>query len=204
MGQPLPAGKFPGDLLDKRHMKTGDVVLLTKAVAVEGTAIIAHEFGARLLASGFSQQEIASCKQFIHQLSVLREAEIAGTHDGVTAMHDVTEGGLATALEELSIAGGHRIRADVERIPLFHETEKISRALNLNPMGLIGSGSLLICCSKETSKNLLEKLTAADIRAARIGEVLDPGRGVAAFENASPVKWPHFDVDEITHLYHRA
>jgi len=191
-------------LLDKRHMKTGDVVLLTKAVAVEGTAIIAHEFEGRLLASGFSQEDIASCKQFIDQLSVLKEADIAGNHEGVMAMHDVTEGGLATALDELSIAGGYRIRADLERIPRYRETDQVCRAVDIHPMGLIGSGSLLVCCSRETSKDLLEKLTAADIQAACIGEVLEPGRGVAAFENAKPAKWPHFDVDEITHLFRRS
>ena len=191
-------------LLDKRHMKTGDAVLLTKAVAVEGTALIAHEFEDRLLASGSSKEDIACCKEFINHLSILREAEIAGDHNGVTAMHDVTEGGLATALEELSVAGGYRIRAELDRIHRFPETAKVCRALDINPMGLIGSGSLLICCRKDTSKDLLDRLAAADITATGIGEVLEPGRGVAAFENGKPAQWPHFNVDEITHLYRSA
>jgi hydrogenase expression/formation protein HypE len=204
--RPVVTGMMAGTverarLLDKRDMKPGDVVLLTKAVAVEGTAIIAHEFEGRLLALGFSKEEISTCKGFIHQLSVLREAGMAGNHEGVRAMHDVTEGGLATALEELSVSGGHRIRADLERIPVFHETASICKTLNLNPMGLIGSGSLLICCRKDTSDSLLEKLKAAGIQATRIAEVLKPGRGVAAFDNAAPAPWPHFDVDEITRLY---
>ena len=35
-------------LIDKRNISPGDHVLLTKAVAVEGTAIIAREFSDRL------------------------------------------------------------------------------------------------------------------------------------------------------------
>ncbi|MCF8068004.1 MAG: HAD-IA family hydrolase [Desulfobacterales bacterium] len=204
--RPVVTGMLAGTvarskLIDKRNMQTGDRILLTKGVAVEGTAIISHEFESRLKESGLQQKEIEDCKQFINQLSILTEAEIAGNHKGVTAMHDVTEGGLATALEELSIAGGYKIRAEINKIPLFSETEKICAALNINPMGLIGSGSLLICCNKETSDNLVKKLTASDIKVTCIGEVIDRGRGVNAFQNENPVKWPVFEVDEITHLY---
>ena len=135
------------------------------------------------------------------QLSILREAEIARSHEGVTAMHDVTEGGLATALEELSVAGGHKLRAETDMITVFPETERVCAALNINPMGLIGSGSLLICCSRKTSGGLIEKLTAAHISTSCIGEVLETGRGVMAVEKGKPANWPLFEVDEITRLY---
>lgn len=206
VSRPVISGMLAGTvkrsrLLDKRNMQTGDRILLTKGVALEGTAIIAQEFEERLRAAGISQEEIDTCKQFVHQLSILKEAEIAAGHEGVTAMHDVTEGGLATALEELSIAGGHGIRVEMDRIPLLPETERICAALNLKPLGLIGSGSLLICCNKDTSNKLLEKLASAGIKATCIGEVLDPGRGVTAFEKRKPVRWPTFEADEITQLF---
>ena len=135
-------------LIDKRHMKPGDKVLMTKAVAVEGTAIIAREFSERLVGLGAPTADIDNCRRFLDNISILPEASIAASVDGVSAMHDVTEGGLATALEELSIAGGHRIRIETDRIPVYPETEKICGLLKLDPLGLIGSGSLLICCRK--------------------------------------------------------
>jgi hydrogenase expression/formation protein HypE len=188
-------------LLDKRNMRTGDRILLTKGVAIEGTAIIAQEFEDRLRRAGIYQDEIDVCKGLINRLSILREAGIAAGHKGVTAMHDVTEGGLATALEELSVAGGHKIRVEMDRIPVFPETEKVCAALNLKPLGLIGSGSLLICCNRETSDSLMEKLASADIKTTGIGEVLGPGRGITAIEKGTPVEWPSFEADEITRVY---
>ena len=116
-------------------------------------------------------------------------------------MHDITEGGLATALEELSFAGQHRIRVFVEKIPIFPQTEKISNLLGIDPMGLIGSGSLLICCRKESSEKMVEKIQAAGIQAACIGEVLEAGRGINALKNGTSAQWPRFAVDEITRLF---
>jgi hydrogenase expression/formation protein HypE len=207
--RPVISGMLAGvverpKLIDKRNMRIGDMILLTKGVAVEGTAIIAHEFEDQLTESGLLQDEIDTCKQFVNQLSILSEAEIAGNHEGVTAMHDVTEGGLATALEELSVAGGHKIRAEMDMIPVFPETKKVCAAFNIEPIGLIGSGSLLICCNKDSSTGLIEKLNAAGIDVACIGEVLEQGRGVIAFTNGEPAEWPLFEVDEITHLYPNA
>ena len=72
-------------------------------------------------------------------------------------MHDVTEGGLATALEELSIAAEHRIRINIDAIPVFAETRKICRLFNIQPLGLIGSGSLLICC-RQTALHVPDEL----------------------------------------------
>lgn len=189
------------DLVDKRNIQPGDSVLLTKAVAVEGTAIIAREFGDRLAALGMSKTEIETCRQFLFSIGILEEAEIAGSFRGVSGMHDITEGGLATALLELSVAGGHRIRVAMDRIPVFPQTRKICRLLHIDPMGLIGSGSLLICCRENIAEPLMEGIRDAGIDVTRIGEVTDPGRGIDAVGPAGPVPWPSFEADEITRLF---
>ncbi len=189
------------NLIDKRNMRPGDSVLLTKAVAVEGTAIIAREFGDKLKGLGMPDTEIETCRQFLSDISILKEAQIAGRSEGVSAMHDVTEGGLATALEELSIAGRHRIKIDTGKIPVFPQTQKICRWLDINPIGLIGSGSLLICCRKDSAETLKLNIQKADINVTCIGEVLDPGRGVKAVDQDGPAEWPSFEVDEITRLF---
>jgi len=94
------------DLIDKRHMKSGDKILLTKCIAVEGTAIIAREFEVKLKRLGMSETEIETCRQFLSQISILKEAQIASRFKGVSAMHDITEGGLSTAVEVLSSTSG--------------------------------------------------------------------------------------------------
>ena len=131
----------------------------------------------------------------------MKEAGIAAKTEGVCAMHDITEGGLATAIEEFSAAGENKIRIDFDKIPVYPQTEKICRLLGLNPYGLIGSGSLLICCRKKSFKDLMIKIKKAGIDVTCIGNVLEPGRGIHAFMKGREIKWPHFETDEITKLY---
>ena len=206
VARPVIAGMMAGtvskhDLIDKRNMEKGDRIFLTKGVAVEGTAIIAREFGARLKKMGMTAKEIDQCSRFLDNISVMAEARIAAVTMGTSAMHDVTEGGLATALEELSIAGSHKIKIYIDKIPVFPETRKISGLLDIDPLGLIGSGSLLICCRKEGCDKLMASIRDAGIEIACIGEVTDRGHGVNAYRKNRQVSWPAFEVDEITKLF---
>lgn len=190
----------PSRLIDKRSMGAGDVVILTKAIAVEGTAIIAAEHTTRLRKLGIDDGVIRRGAALREQMSVLSEARVAADHGGVTAMHDVTEGGIATALAELSTAGGCRLRIDLGLIPIHPETGEICRAIGIDPLGLIGSGSLLICVVPDESAALLRKLSDHGLRASAIGEVLGPGTGVAAERSGEPCDLPSFEVDELTRI----
>jgi hydrogenase expression/formation protein HypE len=206
--RPVVVGSLAGTvsksrLIDKKSMQTGDLLLITKSVAVEGTAIIAREMEDKLLSMGFSESDVYSCKQFLDQISILEEARIAKNIGGVTAMHDVTEGGLASAATELSIAGKHRIRVNVDRIPIFPQTQKICDALDISPLGLIGSGSLLICCNPDTKDKIIAEIRSAGIDATCIGEVLEKGGGILAMNGLKPVVWPAFKVDELARLFHK-
>jgi hydrogenase maturation factor len=189
------------DVIDKKQMRPGDWVLMTKAVAVEGTAIIAREFEARLISGGIDPGDIASGRDFLERIGIIAEARLAARDHLATAMHDVTEGGLATALEELSVAGEHKIRVDLEHIPVFDQTRKFCEVLGLDPLGLIGSGSLLICCRPQNGPVLIKRLQDAFIAVTPIGRVSGPGAGVEALRGGRPARWPRFEVDEITKLF---
>jgi hydrogenase maturation factor/beta-phosphoglucomutase-like phosphatase (HAD superfamily) len=204
--RPIIAGMMVGtvsrrNLIDKRNIEKGDRVLFTKGVAVEGTAIIAREFGEHLRKMGMAAKEIDRCSRFLDNISVIAEAKIAAAIPETSAMHDVTEGGLATALEEMSIAGRHKIKIDLDKIPVFPETRKICDSLDIDPLGLIGSGSLLICCRKAGCEKLMADVRDAGIEIACIGEVMDRGQGVNGYKKNRPVSWPAFEVDEITKLF---
>jgi hydrogenase maturation factor len=206
--RPVVCGMMAGsvrkrDLIDKRRMRPGDRVLLTKGAAVEGTAIIARELGSRLRKLGMSAEEIQSCRAYLDRISIIPEARQAARCPGTSAMHDVTEGGIATALEELSTAGGCRLRVDLDRIPVFPETRVISRLLHVHPLGLIGSGSLLICCRPKHAHRLEGDLRRSGVQVTCIGEVAEKGAGVRGFKGGRPVRWPRFEVDEIARLFAR-
>ncbi|MCY3758705.1 MAG: AIR synthase family protein [Acidobacteria bacterium] len=208
--RPVVVGQLAGTVsrsrfIDKRRMRAGDQVLLTKGVAVEGTALIAREFAPRLLELGLGREEVDQCRRFLTEpgISILPEAGIAAGCKEVRALHDVTEGGVATALGELAAAGGHRIRVYPDRIPVFGSTARICKLLDLDPLGLIGSGSLLIACGPEACRGLSDSLDEAGIPVACIGQVLEEGSGVEALEKEGgrPVPWPAFETDEIARLF---
>jgi hydrogenase maturation factor len=204
--RPVISGMMAGsvrkrDLIDKRRVRPGDRLLLTKGAAVEGTAIIARQLGSQLTKRGMSAKQISSCQAFLERISIIPEARLAAKCPGTSAMHDVTEGGIATAIEELSAASGCRLRVDLERIPVFAETRRLCRLLDLHPLGLIGSGSLLICCRPRYSDRLQQKLRSDGVPVACIGEVAEKGVGVQSFKRGRPVRWPRFEVDEIARLF---
>jgi hydrogenase maturation factor len=151
-----------------------------------------------------SAGEVDTAAAFLDRIGVLREAALAVEHGGVAALHDVTEGGLATAVEELSEAGEQRIRVEMDAIPVYQETRRICGLLGLDPLGLIGSGSLLIAVRGERAASLLAALQAAGIQATDIGLVLGPGRGVEATRGGVAAPWPRFATDELARLFARS
>ena len=187
-------------LRDKRSTRAGDRVLLTKELAMEGAALLAGELGERLRALGMSAAELAACRALQGRVSVLPEARIARGFAGVRAMHDVTEGGLATALRELAAATGRGVLVHRDRIPVSAGTRRLCDLLGADPLGLIASGSLLVCCDPEAAPALLAALAAAGIGAAGIGELTDEGAGVTALERGRPTQWPRFAADEAARL----
>ena len=120
----------PGKLVRSSDVQVGDVILITKGVAVEGTAIMARE-REQELASRFSAEFLARCKGFLHDpgISVVRDARLAASAASVHAMHDPTEGGVATGLWELAMASGVGIEVDAASVPVFEETRLLCEAL---------------------------------------------------------------------------
>jgi hydrogenase maturation factor len=88
----------------------------------------------------------------------------------------------------------------MERLPFYPETLRICAALGLEPLGLIGSGSLLITCSPAEAAALVAAMRREGIETTDIGEVLDHGEGIEALKDGVPAEWPHFERDEVSRL----
>jgi HAD superfamily hydrolase (TIGR01509 family) len=190
-------------LKDKRSARTGDRILLTKALALEGAALLADELGELLRTRGMRAEELDACRALQARVSILPEARIARAAPGVRALHDVTEGGLATALRELAAATGRGVLVHLDQVPVSPETARICALLGADPLGLIASGSLLICCDPAGAAALAGALEAACVPAADIGELTEEGAGVVALERGRPAPWPEFATDEAARVLAR-
>jgi HAD superfamily hydrolase (TIGR01509 family) len=142
-------GQVVGDPLTTGGLRGGDVVGMSRSAGLEGTAILLAEYGERLRslhpAEPFSRaEEILAGDWLLVAPEALRAANCAG----ITALHDVTEGGVGEALHEMAVASGCVIEAQRSAIPVQNETAMMCGELGLDPLGLIGSGSLLVGCSE--------------------------------------------------------
>ena len=191
----------PQSLVRPDMAQPDDAVLVTKGIAVEGTAIIAREKGDDL--REVDPALLDRCRNFLYDpgISVVRDAAVATAAGEVRAMHDPTEGGLATGLWELAEAAGVGLEIDRDSIPILPETRVLCRQLGFDPLGLIASGTLLLAVAPRDTKAVITALEDAGIAAAQIGRVVERERGVVLRSGAGEHPLPSFDRDEIARLF---
>lgn len=205
--RPIAVGLMLGEVEKANMVRTagaqvGDDVILSKGIAIEGTAVLAREMGDQLAAQ-VGGELVARARHFLKEpgVSVVRDAEIVCRVGRPHAMHDPTEGGLATGLWELAQASGKGLVVDWAKIYLYPETHAFCRALDLDPLGLIASGALLVTAAPGESARMVEALVAAGVRATVIGRVVD-GPPAVQMKTANGLnQLPAFERDELARLF---
>lgn len=185
-------------LVSTAGAKPGQDILVTKWIGIEGTSIIAKEKEKELL-ERFSQAFVDTAKGFDQYLSVLPDSRIAVEH-GVSAMHDVTEGGIYGALWEVAEASGIGLEIDLKAIPIRQETIEICEYFELNPYYLISSGCMLMAADQ--GHDLVRKLEAAGIPAAVIGKATD-GKARRIWNGGEESYLERPKTDELYKIYHK-
>jgi len=201
--RPIVCGQMLGEtskegLVRGDGARAGDAILLTRPVPVEGTAILARAKGEELAPSlGRSLIERAARYLETPGLSVVAQALAAARTGEVHAMHDPTEGGLATGVHELAEAAGLGAAVDERAIPIAEEGGALCRALGLDPLGVITSGALLLAVPPEGEGKVRGALEATGALGVRIGTLLPRARGVTLRRAGGTVPLPRYDSDEI-------
>lgn len=202
--RPIVVGCMLGETEQRPVISTsgamvGDDIILTKGIAIEGTAVLAREAKQSLFSAGISDKVVARAAEYLFSpgISVLREAQIACSTVNVHSMHDPTEGGLATGLLEIAVAAKVGILVDEEKIPLLPECRTICEGISLDPLGLLASGALLITLPASDTSSLLEELLEAGIKATVIGKVVEAKDGVKLQTATGTKDLPQFERDEL-------
>ncbi len=152
----IPEGRDPA----AHKVRPGDAVVLNGYLGDHGAAI--------LVARGELQLE-SSVESDCQPLNGLIEAVFEVCPD-VRAMRDVTRGGLATVLNEISSASGVQIELDERAIPVRDEVRGTCELLGLDPLYLANEGKV-----------------AAVVPADRVDAVLSAMRSHPAGEDACVV-----------------
>ncbi len=204
LDRPIVAGAMLGEttadaLVRPEGAQPGDHLLLTKGIAIEGTALLARDAPEALRERGVADDVVVSAARLLDRpgISVVREAVAACASGQVHALHDPTEGGLATALLELGQAVGATVRLRLDDIAVLPETEAVCSALHLDPLGLLASGALLIAVPPDGCDAASLAVRAAGVEVACIGDLASL-EGAAIIEDARTHKaLPRFERDEL-------
>lgn len=165
--------------------KIGDKLIVTKYLGIEATKIL---LGLERDSFALSQQEIADAESL--DLSVELESKAVRGLSGVTAMHDITEGGLYGASCEIVKVRGLGVTLCKDSFPILAATAKICRHKNFDIGYTISSGAMLI--ATDTPTEVLNALRIAGVKATVVGEVTS-GECVVVSGGESVVIQPQCD-----------
>ena len=206
--RPIVSGSMLGEVTRDRLVKTGgalegDSIVVTKGLAIEGTALLALERADDLRKVGVSDDTITQCSNLLDGagISVLTDAQVACATAQIHSMHDVTEGGLVTGLREIAAASGLGVAIEEGSIPVLPETFEVCRALELDPLGLLASGALLITLSPEDVPSLLYQLEKKGIDGWEIGRMMPAEEGLVSIGRTGEVELPQFSRDELARYF---
>ncbi len=209
VSRPLVVGAMLGEVELDRLVTTGgaqpgDALLLGGALAIEGTAVLARQAAPTLRARGVPADILDRARALLHTPGISIVAMARAVCDAVRphALHDPTEGGLATALAELAAASGAGVHLDAPvSLPVLPETRAVCTALSLDPLGLLASGALLVAVAPTDVAATLAALQACGASGGVIGRVTEASAGLTMAVPAGTSALPNFTRDELARWF---
>ncbi|MEA2101964.1 MAG: AIR synthase-related protein [Thermodesulfobacteriota bacterium] len=202
--RPLAIGFLIGELWTDQVIRTsdaspGDTIMASKAIPLEAMSILAHDIPQRL---GLDDGTLKGLCNLLYDpgIGVGKEARIALNTGGVTCMHDPTEGGLATGLQEIAAASGVGLEIYMDKVPILDHAKKVLEGLGINPLGAIASGSLVVCCKEGSAKAILRAWAKEKIQGSIIGKITG-SKDMILYQGNRETPLPVFKFDEISKLF---
>jgi hydrogenase expression/formation protein HypE len=155
-------------------MQDGDDVMMTKGSAIEATAVLSRTFPG-VVEAGLGGKMARRALSYLGLCSTVQDALVAGSvglrSEGITSMHDATEGGVLGGLYELARSGESSLTIQRDEIIITQESAGVCRLFGLDPLVTLSEGTLLLTCRPEASARVLRRLSDKGISASVIGEV---------------------------------
>lgn len=185
----------------------GDDLIFTKTAAYGASSVLTRSFPKtvrRHLGNSLFEKAwkyLPSSDTVSDSLSAVK----AGIHQrGVTAIHDVTEGGTLAGIVEMAQASKLGGVIDLESIPVSEETLEICNLFRLDPLTSLGEGSLLIASRPHRSRRVIDLLRSRGTNASVIGELSSRSRGLFGASRKGRVRIRYPKRDPYWNAYWRA
>jgi hydrogenase maturation factor len=177
--------------------QVGDDIILTKGAAIETTAVLTRAFP-KTVRSALGEKLFGRAQEYLGKVSTVKDALTAvtvGVHqNGVTSMHDATEGGVIAAACELAAASRLGAELDLKAVPISEETEEICKVFDIDSLTSLSEGSLVLTCKPRKTNEVITRLRGAKIEASIVGQLTKSGNVCAVGEKGrKAIKYPKFD-----------
>lgn len=171
-------------LLTSNLAQPDDAILVTKSAAMSSSAILAMSFPETVKNKAGNENYQTACASF-YEISVLKEALTAMANqneNSITAMHDVTEGGVLGAIYEMAIASGNGAVIENDKLPITEAPSKVCEVFSLDPRRCIGAGAMIITCKKDAVPQVLAAFKAKAIPCVEVGRMTPKNNGITLIE----------------------
>lgn len=146
-------------------IKPGMDVVMAGTIGVGGISILAEKYKDKLLEK-FTNSFVDECLELKKFIGVEKIATIA-IDCGAVSMHNVSDGGIFSAVWELASACNMGITVNIPDIPVWQQVIEVAEILDINPYLLESTGSMLIAC--ENGEGMVDKFIDSGIPAAVVG-----------------------------------
>lgn len=164
-------------ILVSKNARAGDLVLVTKQCAMSSTAILAMSFP-KTIQSRLGRQVFQDASEMFYKTTSLQDGLVAAGTGVVTAMHDVTEGGVLGAVYEMAVASNNGVLIDDASIPVGDTQQKVCDLFALDPKYCLGSGAMVITVQRGFENKVITALAEKGIESNVIGEIVDYSQGI--------------------------
>ena len=185
-----------GELLQSNMGKADQDIVLLKWIGLEGTFRVMRE----------KEEELSKrfVPTFLNQIQMLEpeifseKALFLAKEFGVSAMHQITSGGILAALWEFAESSDVGMEVDLKKMSIKQETVEVCEYFHLNPYQLTSAGSVLIATDR--GEELVSKFAEKGIQATVLGRTtVDKARVILGGEEKRFLDRPA--ADELLKIY---
>ena len=174
--------------------KVGDAIIISKGPAIETTGLLSAYFP-EVLEAKFGLAFVKRAQKVFYQMSTVKDASIAASVGGVTAMHDATECGVWGGLFEIAQHSQVGMCIDLNKIILQEAVRLTCECFGIDPYKSISEGTLLATVNPQKAKLIVAALEKAGICASIVGEVMAQSKGMRILDGNKSYELKHPKVD---------
>jgi hydrogenase expression/formation protein HypE len=185
----------------------GNVIIVTKECALTASSILAMSFPETVRNKCGKEVYEQGCELFYNTTSLqdgLTAATIADGKRNITAMHDVTEGGVLGAIYEMATAANCGVELAINEVAVGEAQRSICKLFNIDPHFVIGAGSMIIAAEADKAAAVIKHLKDNTIHAAVVGKFTTPEKGKWIIENDTKTALVHPGIDAYWNTFYKA